>query len=82
LLRQWRTPVGIDSPGIAQAVAAAKDADVAIVDVRDFETEERDRVSLKLPQSADQLVSAVSAANPHTVVVLATGGPVRRRTTR
>jgi len=44
--------------------------------VRDFETEERDRVSLKLPQSADQLISAVSAANSHTVVVLATGGPV------
>jgi beta-glucosidase len=44
--------------------------------VRDFETEERDRVSLKLPQSADQLISAVSAVNPNTVVVLATGGPV------
>ena len=44
--------------------------------MRDFETEERDRVSLKLPQSADQLISAVSAVNPNTVVVLATGGPV------
>ncbi|HEV8166697.1 MAG TPA: glycoside hydrolase family 3 C-terminal domain-containing protein, partial [Actinomycetota bacterium] len=33
-------------------------------------------VSLKLPQSADQLVGAVSAANPNTVVVLASGGPV------
>ena len=76
LLLQWRTPAHVESPSIAQAVAAAKNADVAIVYVRDFETEERDRVSLKLPQSADQLVSAVSAANPHTVVVLATGGPV------
>jgi beta-glucosidase len=76
LLLQWRTPAGIHSPGITQAVAAAKDADIAIVCVRDFETEERDRVSLKLPQSADQLISAVSAVNPHTVVVLATGGPV------
>jgi beta-glucosidase len=44
--------------------------------VRDFETEERDRVSLKLPESADLLVSAVSAVNPRTIVVLATGGPV------
>jgi beta-glucosidase len=76
LLLQWRTPAAVQLPGIAQAVAAARDADAAIVYVRDFETEERDRVSLKLPQSADQLISAVSAANPHTVVVLATGGPV------
>lgn len=76
LLLQWRTPAGAQSPSIAQAVAAARHADVAIVYVRDFESEERDRVSLKLPQSADQLIKAVSAANPHTVVVLATGGPV------
>ena len=76
LLLQWRTPAAVRSPGIRQAVAAARDADVAVVYVRDFETEERDRVSLKLPQSADLLVRAVSAVNPHTVVVLATGGPV------
>jgi beta-glucosidase len=76
LLLQWRTPVGVLSPGLTRAVTAARDADVAIVYVRDFETEERDRVSLKLPQSADLLVRAVSAVNPRTVVVLATGGPV------
>jgi beta-glucosidase len=76
LLLQWRTPAAVQSPSIARAVTAAKHADVAIVYVRDFETEERDRVSLKLPQSADLLVSAVSAVNRHTVVVLATGGPV------
>jgi beta-glucosidase len=76
LLLQWKTPAGVRSPGIEQAVAAARNARVAIVYVRDFETEERDRVSLKLPQSADQLIEAVSAANPNTVVVLATGGPV------
>jgi beta-glucosidase len=76
LLLQWKTPSGVQAPGIAQAVAAARNAEVAVVYVRDFETEERDRVSLKLPQSADQLISAVSAANPRTVVVLATGGPV------
>ena len=44
LLLQWSTPAGVQSPGIAQAVAAAKHADVAVVYVRDFETEERDRV--------------------------------------
>src|SRR6266566_3293690 len=76
LLLQWRTPAGVQSPSIVQAVTAAKHADTAIVYVRDFETEERDRVSLKVPQSADLLVSAVSAVNPRTIVVLATGGPV------
>jgi beta-glucosidase len=76
LLLQWKTPDGLVSPHIARAVTAARNAEVAIVYVRDFETEERDRVSLKLPQSADQLIRAVSAANPRTVVVLATGGPV------
>jgi beta-glucosidase len=76
LLLQWRPPSGARSPGIRQAVAAARNAEVAIVYVRDFETEERDRVALKLPQSANQLIRAVSAANPNTVVVLATGGPV------
>jgi beta-glucosidase len=76
LLLQWSTPPGARSPGVAQAVAAARNARVTIVYVRDFETEERDRVSLKLPQSADQLIDAVSAANPNTIVVIATGGPV------
>jgi len=76
LLLQWRTPAGVQTPGIAAAVAAAKKAKVAVVYARTFETEERDRVALKLPQSADALISAVAAANPRTVVVLASGGPV------
>jgi beta-glucosidase len=76
LLLQWKTPPGVRSPDVAQAVAAARDADLAVVYARDFETEERDRVSLKLPQSAAELIRAVSAVNPRTVVVLATGGPV------
>ena len=52
-------------------MAAARKAKVAVVYVRTFESEERDRVSLKLPQSSDRLISAVAAANPRTVVVLA-----------
>src|SRR4051812_39487380 len=35
-----------------------------------------DRGSLQLPGYQDQLISAVAAANPHTIVVLNTGGPV------
>ena len=55
LLLQWKPPPGAQPPGIRQAVAAAAKAAVAIVYVRDFETEERDRVSLKLPQGANEL---------------------------
>ena len=32
--------------------------------------------NLSLPDNQDQLVSQVAAANPHTIVVLETGGPV------
>ena len=61
---------------MAPDAAAAAAASVAVVYVRTFEGEIRDRVSLKLPQSADQLITAVRAANPRTVVVLATAGAV------
>ena len=76
LLLQWRTPAHAYSPDIRRAAAAAARSDVAIVYVRTFEGEQRDRRSLKLPESADQLISAVRAANPRTVVVLANSGPV------
>lgn len=76
LLMQWSTPAGATSPGVQAAAAAAAAADVAVVYVRTYETEQRDRVSLKLPQGADQLIAAVRAANPDTVVVLATAGAV------
>ena len=36
----------------------------------DTETEAADRPSLALPSAQDELVSAVAAANPHTVVVI------------
>jgi beta-glucosidase len=75
LLLQWSAPTDALAPSIQRAAAAARRSDVAVVYLRTYETEERDRVSLKLPQNADQLVRAVRAANPRTVVVLATGGP-------
>jgi len=64
------------SPAVARAAQAAESSDVAVVYVRTYEGEERDRVSLKLPQNADQLIREVTAANPNTVVVLASGGAV------
>ena len=76
LLLQWKTPPDAYSPAIQAAAAAAAKTDVAIVYVRTYEGEQRDRVSLKLPESGDQLIDAVVAANPHTIVVLANSGPV------
>jgi beta-glucosidase len=76
LLLQWRTPAGALAPAIRAAARAAASSDVAIVYLRTYESEQRDRLSLKLPESADLLVRAVRAANPRTVVVLANAGPV------
>jgi beta-glucosidase len=57
---------------ISQAVALAKSADVAVVMVGDHETEGHDH-ELTLGENQDELVEAVAAANPHTVVVLKSG---------
>lgn len=61
---------------LAQAIEAARKADVAIVVAGDWETEGADRLSMRLPVGQDALIDAISAANPRTVVVLNTGGPV------
>jgi len=60
---------------LAAAAAVAKAADVAIVFVNQPTSEGRDLPTLTLPDNQDKLVSAVAAANPHTIVVLETGGP-------
>ena len=58
------------------AAAFAKSADIAIVFVNQPMHEGMDRPTMALPDNQDALVSAVEAANPHTIVVLETGGPV------
>lgn len=60
---------------ISEAAAAAKKSDVAIVIVGDEDTEGRDQ-SLTLPGQQNELVAAVAAANPKTIVVLQTGSAV------
>ena len=62
------------NPGAAADLA--RSADAAIVMVGNKDREGRDRPNLSLPDNQDQLVEAVAAANPHTIVVLKTGGPV------
>ncbi len=72
----WGTPSGL-APGIAAAVSAAKSAKTAVVVAYDnTESEATDRLSLNLPSAQDELISAVAAANPHTVVVVNAGAPI------
>jgi beta-glucosidase len=81
-----------DGSGTAKAVLAAATSDVAIVFVNDVNNEGLDRPDLKSHTGScstsggsdctyssvdqDQLVQAVAAANPRTIVVLQSGGPV------
>jgi beta-glucosidase len=70
-------PLG-DDP-IAAAAAAAAGADAAIVVVgtdNDWETEGIDRPTMALPGDQDDLVRAVAAANPRTIVVVNAGAAV------
>lgn len=61
---------------VARATAVARQSDIAIVFATQRMAEGSDVPNLSLPGKQDALISAVAAANPHTVVVLETGGPV------
>src|SRR5579864_8164421 len=60
----------------AKAAALAKNSDVAIIFAYQWESEGMDLPSLALPEHQDDLIAKVAAANPHTVVVVESGGPV------
>ena len=64
---------------IRRAVDLAREADAAVVIVgttTDWESEGADRTSMTLPGRQDDLVRRIAEANPRTVAVLNTGGPV------
>ncbi|MBK0384140.1 glycoside hydrolase family 3 C-terminal domain-containing protein [Pedobacter sp. SD-b] len=78
-----------DDELIAEAVKAAKNADVAIVycgwthgyDYNQwgdnaFDAEGVDKPNMNMPFEQDKLLTAVLAANPKTIIVLMGGGPV------
>ena len=65
-----------DGNYLSEAVAAASKADVAVVFATAWRSEGADAPDLSLPNGQDALIAAVAAANPHTIVVLETGGPV------
>ena len=75
----WKAPSDrTPPPSIEAAVAAARSADVAIVAVGQasfLEGEGRDVADFRLPGGQDELVQAVAAANPNTVVVVYGGVP-------
>jgi beta-glucosidase len=61
-------------PSAAAATAGA--AQVAIVFANFVEGEGTDLKSISLPNDQDALIESVAAANPNTIVVLNSGGPV------
>ena len=61
---------------ITDAVTAARSADLVVIFATQWMSEGLDVPDLSLPQGQDALIDAVAAANPHTIVVLETGGPV------
>jgi len=60
----------------SSAASLAKSADVAVVFADQYMSEGGDAPSLFLPDGQNELIEAVAAANPRTVVVLITGNPV------
>lgn len=65
-----------DGSDIVSAVQLARECDVAVIFVQQWNAESIDVRDLSLPGGQDALIDAVAAANPHTIVVLETGGPV------
>ena len=72
----WEHPKDVVPSAMQEAAALARRSDVAIVVVRDYRSEHADLPGLTLSNEQDLLVQEVAAANPRTIVVVATGGPV------
>lgn len=66
----------VDGRNVAAAARAAAAADVAIVFATQWSAESVDLPHMKLPDNQDALIAGVAKANPKTVVVLETNGPV------
>src|ERR1700686_4311848 len=60
----------------AAPAGVAKSADVAIIFAYQWESEGMDLDSLSFPHHQDDLIAKVAAANPRTVIVIESGGPV------
>jgi beta-glucosidase len=72
-----------DGSNASAAASLAASSQIAIVFVNQWDSEGMDTPSLSLtdlvnptPIDQDALVSAVAAANPHTIVIIESGGPI------
>ena len=76
----YRTDEDTVDPALEQAaVAAAVDADVAVIFAglpERYESEGYDRTTLAMPENQNHLIAAVAAVQPNTVVVLHNGSAV------
>jgi beta-glucosidase len=72
----WEHPADAIPSAMREAAALAARSDVAVVVVRDYRNEHADLPSLTLSNEQDLLIHVVAAANPRTIVVVASGGPV------
>jgi beta-glucosidase len=61
---------------LAEATQLARTSDVVLVFATQYMSEGSDAPSLSLPDGQDTLIESVAAANPHTIVIIETGGPV------
>ncbi len=79
-IRFGSTPTAEEAAAqIARAVAIARESDVALIFAgypEGYETEGSDRPDMALTGQQDELIRAVAAVNPNTVVVLNVGAPV------
>ena len=79
LAAEVRCEAPLADDAMERAVTAARDADAAVLVVGldgEWETEGRDRDDLQLPGRQVELIEAVVAAQPRTVVVVLAGSPV------
>ena len=65
-----------DGRNPARAAKAAAGADAVVLFADQYMTETADARNLSLPDGQDRLIESIVRANPHTAVVLETGGPV------
>ncbi|WP_347905904.1 glycoside hydrolase family 3 C-terminal domain-containing protein [Pseudomonas purpurea] len=66
-----------DGSDLAKATQLAGTADAVILFAEQWMAEAIDARDLSLPNDQERLIQAIAAANPRTVVVLETGGPVK-----
>lgn len=75
----YKIPLAVSGDPVERAVALAKESDAAVVVVGFsdlYESEGGDRPDMDLPGRQEELIRAVAAVNPNTVIVVNVGAPV------